>query len=136
MSVEGGGEASGAVQVARSVCRRAERRVVPLVRARDADPAVLKYLNRYTLLQPSEAPLRSTLRGQGSAISSSCSGVGQLRWRVWRSWRTRNPCPHTSCLPKSDRVHSGTEILGIYLKRMINIFEKKRDKLSETRFKM
>ena len=43
---QSGGKASSAIHVARSVCRRAERRVVPLVRDGEADEAVGRYLNR------------------------------------------------------------------------------------------
>ncbi|TPX36306.1 cob(I)yrinic acid a,c-diamide adenosyltransferase [Synchytrium microbalum] len=41
-----GGRAASAIHVARSVCRRAERRVVPLVVVGAADDSVSKYLNR------------------------------------------------------------------------------------------
>ncbi|KAI9017669.1 Adenosylcobalamin biosynthesis, ATP:cob(I)alamin adenosyltransferase-like protein [Gaertneriomyces semiglobifer] len=41
-----GGRASSALHVARSVCRRAERRVVPLVQEGFADESTGKYLNR------------------------------------------------------------------------------------------
>ncbi|KAG7398965.1 hypothetical protein PHYBOEH_010070 [Phytophthora boehmeriae] len=42
----GGGLASTHLHVARAVCRRAERSVVPLVAARDVDGVVQRYLNR------------------------------------------------------------------------------------------
>jgi len=42
----GGGPAGAALHLARTVCRRAERRVVGLVRAGEAGPAPLVYLNR------------------------------------------------------------------------------------------
>ena len=41
-----GGRASSTLQIARSVCRRAERAVVPLVERGDLEPVVMKYLNR------------------------------------------------------------------------------------------
>ncbi|NXT18553.1 MMAB protein, partial [Syrrhaptes paradoxus] len=41
-----GGKSSAALHFSRAVCRRAERRVVPLVQAGEADPNVAKYLNR------------------------------------------------------------------------------------------
>ncbi|NXA49737.1 MMAB protein, partial [Nothocercus julius] len=41
-----GGKSSAALHVSRAVCRRAERCVVPLVQAGEADPNVAKYLNR------------------------------------------------------------------------------------------
>ncbi|XP_027545468.1 corrinoid adenosyltransferase [Neopelma chrysocephalum] len=41
-----GGRSSAALHFCRAVCRRAERCVVPLVQAGEADPNVAKYLNR------------------------------------------------------------------------------------------
>jgi cob(I)alamin adenosyltransferase len=41
-----GGHATSACHLARSVCRRAERRVVSLQREEDINPAILTYLNR------------------------------------------------------------------------------------------
>jgi len=42
----GGGEASASLHVARTVCRRAERRVAPLVRSGEVNEQALVYLNR------------------------------------------------------------------------------------------
>jgi cob(I)alamin adenosyltransferase len=42
----GGGPAAAACHVARTVCRRAERRVWSLARVEDVAPDALKYLNR------------------------------------------------------------------------------------------
>lgn len=42
----GGSQCSAALQLARSVCRRAERRVVALADVEGIDPIVIKYLNR------------------------------------------------------------------------------------------
>jgi cob(I)alamin adenosyltransferase len=42
----GGTKASAYLHLARTVCRRAERRVVPLVRADKVEPSVVVYLNR------------------------------------------------------------------------------------------
>lgn len=42
----GGGRAAAACHLARTVCRRAERRVVSLARAEPVNPAVIRYLNR------------------------------------------------------------------------------------------
>ena len=42
----GGAECSAALQLARSICRRAERRAVSLAELEEVDPAVIKYLNR------------------------------------------------------------------------------------------
>ncbi|XP_028905443.1 corrinoid adenosyltransferase [Ornithorhynchus anatinus] len=41
-----GGKSSSALHICRAVCRRAERRVVPLVQAGEADANVAKFLNR------------------------------------------------------------------------------------------
>jgi cob(I)alamin adenosyltransferase len=42
----GGTRAASLLHLARTVCRRAERRIVPLMRAGDVDPEVIVYLNR------------------------------------------------------------------------------------------
>ncbi|MBA3565043.1 MAG: cob(I)yrinic acid a,c-diamide adenosyltransferase [Gammaproteobacteria bacterium] len=42
----GGGPGAAACHVARTVCRRAERRVLTLSRSADVNPAALRYLNR------------------------------------------------------------------------------------------
>ncbi|KAJ8042895.1 Cob(I)yrinic acid a,c-diamide adenosyltransferase, mitochondrial [Holothuria leucospilota] len=42
----GGGKASASLHIARSICRRAERRVSPLVRDEDINPEVGRFLNR------------------------------------------------------------------------------------------
>ncbi len=42
----GGTRAAAALHVARTVCRRAERRVVPLVRAGKVNTEIVVYLNR------------------------------------------------------------------------------------------
>ncbi|KAK7934097.1 hypothetical protein WMY93_004993 [Mugilogobius chulae] len=41
-----GGKCSAALHLARSICRRAERSVAPIVRSGEADPDVGKFLNR------------------------------------------------------------------------------------------
>ena len=41
-----GGQTSSSLHISRSVCRRAERQVTPLVAAGEVDPDTLKYLNR------------------------------------------------------------------------------------------
>ncbi|XP_049434059.1 corrinoid adenosyltransferase isoform X2 [Epinephelus fuscoguttatus] len=43
---QSGGKGSAALHLARTVCRRAERSVAPIVRSGEADPDVAKYLNR------------------------------------------------------------------------------------------
>ncbi len=42
----GGSESAAAFHLARSICRRAERRVVALAHSAEIDPIVVKYLNR------------------------------------------------------------------------------------------
>lgn len=44
--LSGGGQTSATLQYARAVCRRAERSIVPLIRAEEADPLAMKFLNR------------------------------------------------------------------------------------------
>jgi len=46
---QGGGKASTSLHVARTVCRRAERCVVPLVRNGELDKEAQVYLNRLVL---------------------------------------------------------------------------------------
>ncbi len=42
----GGSSAGAAAHLARTICRRAERRVVSLAEVEDVDPFIIKYLNR------------------------------------------------------------------------------------------
>jgi cob(I)alamin adenosyltransferase len=42
----GGNQASSALHICRTVCRRAERRVVTLARTQEINPEVRRYLNR------------------------------------------------------------------------------------------
>ncbi len=41
-----GGEKSGYLHVCRTICRRAERRIITLGSYREVDPLVIKYVNR------------------------------------------------------------------------------------------
>ncbi len=59
----GGARAAAVCHLARAVCRRAERRVASLSRARDLSPSVLRYLNRLSDLLFVMA--RSLNRAQG-----------------------------------------------------------------------
>lgn len=44
--INGAGKKSGHLHVARTICRRAERRIISLVGIAEVDPLVLKYVNR------------------------------------------------------------------------------------------
>ena len=57
--------------IARSVCRRAERRVVALSRVESVDPAIVKYLNRLSDLLFTTARLLSFL-----------SKTDEIEWKV------------------------------------------------------
>jgi cob(I)alamin adenosyltransferase len=46
----GGSEPAARFHVARAVCRRAERKVVALLRKEEVDPVIVKYLNRLSSL--------------------------------------------------------------------------------------
>lgn len=59
----GGTEGAAVLHVARTVCRRAERTVVPLVREGGADEAVVRYLNRLSDLLFSMARLENARAG-------------------------------------------------------------------------
>lgn len=41
-----GGTVSASLHVCRSVCRRAEREIAPLVHSEDVDPETIRYINR------------------------------------------------------------------------------------------
>jgi len=61
----GGCAAAAAFHVARTVCRRAERRVVALERGAGLDPAALRYLNRLSDLLFTLARLENARAGGG-----------------------------------------------------------------------
>jgi cob(I)alamin adenosyltransferase len=67
----GGCEASARLQVARTVCRRAERRCVQFSRACTLEPLALRYLNRLSDLLFALARLANALTGQAEATWSS-----------------------------------------------------------------
>ena len=66
----GGGPAAAACHVARTVCRRAERRCWSLARAEEVAPDVLKYLNRL-----------SDLLFVLARVLARRSGGGEVLWR-------------------------------------------------------
>lgn len=65
----GGSRASAALHLARTVCRRVERRVVPLLRAGDVDGEVGQYLNRL-----------SDLLFVLSRVVNHRAGVADVKW--------------------------------------------------------
>jgi cob(I)alamin adenosyltransferase len=60
----GGSNSGAALHVARTVCRRAERRVVALAEAEAVDPAILVYLNRLSDLLFTAARLANHRAGE------------------------------------------------------------------------
>lgn len=58
-----GSQPAAALHVARTVCRRAERRVVPLVRAGKAEPMLITYMNRLSDLLFTMARLQNHRSG-------------------------------------------------------------------------
>jgi cob(I)alamin adenosyltransferase len=54
---QGGGKACTSLHVARTICRRAERCVVPLVRNGEVDKEAQVYLNRLVSLYPFYDPV-------------------------------------------------------------------------------
>ena len=54
--------------MARATCRRAERRIAPLVRAGEVDPEVLKYVNRLSDLLFTLARLAAKTDGKEETI--------------------------------------------------------------------
>ncbi|XP_045172262.2 corrinoid adenosyltransferase MMAB-like [Mercenaria mercenaria] len=63
-----GGKCAASLHVARSICRRAERRVTTVVRAREMDTEPLKYLNRLSDLLFTMARLAAHLEGEEEKI--------------------------------------------------------------------
>lgn len=64
----GGGEAAARLHVARSVCRRAERRAVALAETASASPAALAYLNRLSDLLFILARAAAAESGEGEPL--------------------------------------------------------------------
>ena len=60
----GGGPAGALLHVARTVCRRAERRVVALANVEEVDPVIVEYLNRLSDFLFVMARLVNTRQGQ------------------------------------------------------------------------
>nr|CAD7578626.1 unnamed protein product [Timema californicum] len=105
--IPGGGKAASSLHVARSICRRAERCVIPLVRTGDVDRETQVYLNRLSdfLLTVSRVATRldkkdesiyiprpetSPHNSQRSCLLCVGSTTHVLRWLAQRSdWRSR-----------------------------------------------
>ena len=66
----GGDPGAAALQVCRTVCRRAERAVVSLARTAEVDPAILVYLNR----------LSDLLFVLARRVNAK-KGIDEVRWR-------------------------------------------------------
>lgn len=66
--VPGGTPGAGALHVARTVCRRAERAVVRLTASEGVDPVILRYLNRLSDLLFSLARLENHRNGVGDVL--------------------------------------------------------------------
>jgi len=64
-----GGIAGSQLQVARAVCRRAERTVVALSRSEEVNPEIIKYLNRL-----------STLLFDLGRLANKLDGVSEEEW--------------------------------------------------------
>ena len=64
----GGLTTAAAVHVARTVCRRAERRVVTLARTEDVNPQVVRYLNRLSDLLFVIARMQNRTRGHPEPV--------------------------------------------------------------------
>jgi len=64
----GGGVISSQIHVCRSVCRRAERRIAPLVAEEECDPETLKYVNRLSDFLFTIARYAAKLDGKGETI--------------------------------------------------------------------
>ncbi len=64
----GGGKAAAHCHVARTVCRRAERRVVTLARSEDVRPEVVHYLNRLSDLLFVLARVLALASGHGEVL--------------------------------------------------------------------
>ncbi|HEX5961392.1 MAG TPA: cob(I)yrinic acid a,c-diamide adenosyltransferase [Rhodanobacteraceae bacterium] len=76
----GGGHAAAQCHVARTVCRRAERRVVTLARAESVRPQVTHYLNRL-----------SDLLFVLSRVLARASGHGEVLWQHEKRPRPTSP---------------------------------------------
>ncbi|XP_060579313.1 corrinoid adenosyltransferase MMAB-like [Ruditapes philippinarum] len=63
-----GGKSAASLHLARSICRRAERRVTTVVRAREMDTEPMKYLNRLSDLLFTMARLAAHLEGEDEKI--------------------------------------------------------------------
>eukprot|EP00887_Chlorella_sp_A99_P003214 scaffold9.g3214.t1 len=72
----GGGQASAFLHLARTVCRRAERSVVPLVSAGAAEPAVVMYLNRLSDYLFTAARFAALRAGEPETVWQKWSAAG------------------------------------------------------------
>ena len=78
----GGGKAASSLHIARTVCRRAERRITPLVSDGQVDATVSKYLNRLSDFLFAASRHSAQRQGVDEVVYTSTSiqkGLGEVK---------------------------------------------------------